>query len=166
MHRAKQLVQWMRWVVAKIRQQTGIFMSKIGSLLKKAKSRQADDLIPPLAVLIGAAAFGWWRQSFAAALFALAGLSLLAGIHNNTERMLAALKRSDGAPHVGDVDDARPTAEPTQENSAAVNQAIRSLKPWLANEVSLTEDNAKECCAVLVDSLAPKARAAAGAASR
>ena len=157
MYRAKQILPQMRSVVAKMRHQTGIFMSKIGSLLKKAKARQADDLIPPLAVVLGASAFGWWRQSFAAALFALAGLSLLAGIHNNTERMLAALRRWEGARH-GDADAL--IAEPIAENSSALSQAIGSLKPWLANEVSLTEENAKECCAVLVDSVAPKARAA------
>lgn len=61
---------------------------------------------------------------------------------------------------------ATPTAEPTQKNSAAVNEAIQSLKPWLANEASLTEENTKECCAALVDSLAQKARAATSSTSR
>ena len=79
--------------------------------------------------------------------------------------MLTALRRWEGDLHFADAD-ARPIAEPIAQNSGAISHAIGSLKPWLANEVSLTEENAKECCAVLVDSLAPKARAAAGAASR
>jgi hypothetical protein len=150
MHRAKQVWRWMRSLVAKISQQTRPLMAKVASLPKKAKSRQADDLIPPLAVLMGAAAFGLWRQSITAAIFALVGLSLLAGIYNNTERMLAALRRED----------ARALAEPTTADSGALSQAIGCLKPWLANEVPLTEENAKECCAVLLDSVAAKARPA------
>ncbi|HYL16560.1 MAG TPA: hypothetical protein VEV41_26230 [Terriglobales bacterium] len=158
MHRAKQVWQWMRSSAAKMGQQTGSLMTKVASLPKKAKSRQADDLIPPLAVLMGAAAFGLWRQSITAAIFALVGLSLLAGIYNNTERMLAALRRSEAEPQFGE--DARALAEPTTADSGALSQAIGCLKPWLANEVPLTEENAKECCAVLLDSVAAKARPA------
>ncbi len=157
MHRAKQAWQWLRLSASKMWQQTRP-KTEIASLLKKAKPRQAD-LIPPLAILIGAMAFGLWRQSFAAALFAGVGLFLLAGIYNNTGRMLAVLRRWEDEPHFGDVN-ARALAEPTSENTGALNQAIGCLRPWLANEVSLTEENAKECCAVLLDSVAGRARSA------
>jgi hypothetical protein len=155
---AKQMWLWVRSLVTRMWQQAGTVMVKVASLVKKTKSRQAEDLIPPLAILMGAAAFGYWWRSFAAALFALAALSLLAGIHNNTELMLAALGRSAGAPHFGD-GNADPLAEHTKAPSAR-DEAIGRLKPWLANEVSLTEDNAKECCAVLLDSIVTTAQSA------
>lgn len=130
----------------------------------RAKLRQAGDLIPLLAVALSAAAFGVWQHSIAAALFAGSGLVLLAAIHNNTQRILAELRHSDPEPELNKKH-ARVLAEPTAGNNGALNQAIGCLKPWLANEVSLTEDNAKECCAVILDSLAPKARAATGSSS-
>ena len=75
--------QWMRSLVAKMWQHT---LPKIGvaSLVKKLTPRQADDLILPLAILIGAVAFGLWRQRFAGALFAGVGLFFLARLmsHN------------------------------------------------------------------------------------
>jgi hypothetical protein len=155
MHRAKQVWRWMRSLAAKIRAQTSSLMAKVASLPRKARSRQSDDLIPPLAVLMGAAAFGLWRQSITAAIFAVVALSLLAGIHNNTKRMLAALRRPGADPQLGE--DARALAEPITADNGALSQAIGCLKPWLANEVPLTEENAKECCAVLLDSVAAKA---------
>ncbi|HYL12558.1 MAG TPA: hypothetical protein VEV41_05965 [Terriglobales bacterium] len=159
MHRANQLWQWMKSSAAKMWQQTRSLMVKVASLPKKAKHRQADDLIPPLAILMGAGAFGWWRQSFAAALFAGVGLSFLAVIYNNTERMLATLRRSESEPRFEEVG-ARALAGPAPENSGALNQAIGCLKPWLADEVSLTEENAKQYCAVLLDSVVGRARPA------
>lgn len=165
MRRVKQIWQWMRSTASKMWQQAGSSMKKIASLPNKAKLRQADDLIPPLAVVMGAAAFGFWQHSITAAIFAVAGLFLLAGIHNSTQRILTTLRHSDPEPHFDNLR-ARVLAEPTAENTGPLNQAISSLKPWLANEVSLTEENAKECCAVLVDSLAQRARAATAANSR
>jgi hypothetical protein len=160
MHCAKQGWQWRRSLVAKMWQHT-LPKIDVASLVKKLTPRQADDLILPLAILIGAVAFGFWRQSFAAALCAGVGLFFLARIYNNTERMLAVVRRSEDGPHFGDVD-ARALPEHPTENSGALNQAIGCLKPWLANEVSLTEENAKECCAVLLDSVAGRARSATG----
>jgi hypothetical protein len=158
MHRVKQAWQWLRSSAAKMWQQAHRKI-KVASLTKKARPQQSDGLIPTLAFLMGAVAFGLWQQSFAAALFAGVGLFLLAGIYHKTERMLGVLRRSEYGPHFADVS-ARALAEPTTENSGALNQAIGSLKPWLANEVSLTEENAKEYCAVLLDSVVGKARSA------
>jgi len=159
MHRAKQVWQLTRSLPAKTWQQIRPLVIKLASLLKKAKSRQARGLIPPAGVLIGAVAFGLWWQNFAAALFAGIGLFFLAGIYNATERMLATSRRSEGEPHSGDRT-AHTLPEPTLENSDAVNEAIGSLKPWVTDEVLLTEENAKQCCAVLLDSVASRARRA------
>jgi len=155
MHRDKQVRHCMRALAVKMSQQIRFLMIKVASLWKKTQSWQPHNLIPTLGTLMGTVAFGLWQQSFAAALFAGIGLFFLAGIYNNIERMLAALRRSEGDPHFGNVD-VRARVEPTTENSGALNQAIGCLKPWLANEVSLTEENAKECCAVLLDSVAAR----------
>jgi hypothetical protein len=157
MHRVKHAWQWLRSLAAKMWQQAHPNI-KVASLLKKAKPQQSD-LIPTLAILMGMAALGFWQQSFAAALFAGVGLFLLAGIYNNTERMLAVLRPSEDGPHFRAVN-ASTLAEPTTEDSGALNQAIGCLRPWLANEVSLTEENAKESCAVLLESVAGRARSA------
>jgi hypothetical protein len=153
MDRAKQVKEWMRLVAVKIWQQTRPLMTKVASLLKETKPQHVHDLIPPLSILMGAVAFGLWWQSLAAALFAAIPLFFLAGIYKTTERTLAAVQRSAGEELFGNVD-SRTRVEPTSENSDALKEAIRCLQPWLANEVSLTEENAKECCAVLLASVA------------
>lgn len=165
MHRAKQVWQWMRSLVVKMGQQTGALMVRVASLVKKATSRQARDLVMVLGILTGAVVFGLWWESFTASLFAGIVLSFLAGIYKTNQRMLAALRRLEGVPRFGKLS-SRSIPGQAQENSDALNDAIRCLKPWLANEVSLTEQNAKECCAVLVDSVGVRARAAAGTMSR
>ena len=165
MHRAKQVWQWMRSLVVKMWQQSGASMTKVASLLKKAKSRQGLDLIMLLGILIGVVTFGLWWQSFTASLFAGIVLSFLAGNYKTNRRMLAAVRRLEGVPRFGK-ENSRTLSGPTQENSGALNEAIGCLKPWLANEVSLTEENAKECCSVLLDSVAARTRAAAATMSR
>lgn len=157
MHRAKQVWQWMRSLPAKTWQRTRPLVMKLTNLLKQARSRPAYDMIPPLGILIGAVAFGLWSQSFAAALFAGVGLFFLAGIYKTSQRMLAAAGRSESGPRLPDRDTPA-LAQPTGENSAALNEAIQCLKPWLANEVSLTEENVRDRCAVLVDSIVERAR--------
>jgi len=130
---------------------------KVAKLLKQAGYPQAHNMIPPLGILIGAAAFGFWWQSFAAALFAGIGLFFLAGIYKTSVRMLAALQPSESKPRFADSD--TPTvAQPTPDNSDALNEAIGCLKPWLANEVDLTEEKVRDRCAVLVDSVVVRAR--------
>jgi len=123
-------------------------MSKFTWVLKKAMSWPAQELIVPLGTLIGAAACGWWSQSLAAALFAGIGLFFLAGLWKTSAQVSAALTQSEARPRFRNQDNRTP------EDSDDLKQAIRRLEPWLANEVSLTEENAKESCAVLLDSLA------------
>ena len=86
-----------------------------GDLVREPRLQTSDRL----GKLIGAMAFGLWRQSFAAALFAGVGLFFLARIYNNTERMLAELGRPGDRPHFGDVDARRP-CRTTTDNSGAL----------------------------------------------
>jgi len=159
MHRAKQAWQLTRSLAVKTWQHSRPLVIKLASLLKRARFRQSRGMIPPAGVLMGAVAFGVWWQNLAAALFAGIGLFFLAGIYKTTERMLATTRRSEAETHSGDLA-AHTLPEPTLENSDTVNEAIGSLKPWVADEVLLTEEDAKQCCAVLLDSVASRARRA------
>ncbi len=151
MHRAKQVWQWLTSLPAKTWRRFRPLLMKLADLLKQARPQQVRQIIPPLGIVIGALAFGLWSQSIAAALFAGIGLFFLAGIYKTSERTLAAVWPSDSQP------DARVIAK-APENSAALNEAIHCLKPWLANEVSLTEEDVRDHCAVLVDSVVQRAR--------
>ena len=160
MYYGKQVWQWIRASAVKMWQHSYPLMTKVAckvtQLPKKTTSQQALDLVTPLGILIGSVAFGLWWQKFTAALFAAIALFFLAGIYKTAERILAAVQVSEGVQHFGKVD-ADTISDPTPEKSDALAEAIGCLKPWLANEVSLTEENAKECCALLIDSLATRA---------
>ena len=148
----------MRSLVAKFSQQIRSSLGKLARVLNKARSRQVRELIAPVGTVMGAAAFGWWSQSFAAALFAAIALFFLAGIYKRSEQVLAAVTRLGASPRFGNEDNR--TLSRATPNRDALKQAIGRLEPWLANEVSLTEENAKEWCAVLLDSVAARARPA------
>lgn len=150
MHHAKQVWQWVASLPSKTRGWSRPLLMKLA--LKQAGWQQAHKMIPPLGVAIGAVAFGLWSQSFAATLFAGIGLFFLAGIYKSGERVLAALRQSDGKPDTATI------AQAVPENNEVLNEAIQGLKPWLANEVSLTEEDVRDRCAVLVDSVVQKAR--------
>jgi hypothetical protein len=120
----------------------------VASLGKKAKeavvvdrsAKWIHDTIPPVAVLVGAAALGLWSGSISAGLFAGVGLFFLAGIYRALRQIVAILRL-----------ERERRGEPKFEASA---RAIEHLQPWVAGETSLTEESAKACCAVLLDSLA------------
>jgi hypothetical protein len=69
-------------------------------LVKKAKTAMVFDLsanwirnaIPPVAVLAGAAAFGFWQDSIGAGVFACFALFLLAGIYKALRQIVATLR--------------------------------------------------------------------------
>jgi hypothetical protein len=136
--------------VAKFSQQIRSSLGKLAGALNNARSWQAHELVAPVGTVMGAAAFGWWSQSFAAALFAAIALFFLAGIYKRSEQVLAAVTRLGASPRFGNEDNR--TLSRVTPNSDALKQAIGRLEPWLANEVSLTEETAKECCAVLLGS--------------
>jgi hypothetical protein len=72
----------------------------IASLVKKAKTVMVFDLsanwirsaIPPVAVLAGAAAFGFWQDSIGAGAFACFALFLLAGIYKALRQIVVTLR--------------------------------------------------------------------------
>jgi len=150
MHQAKQVWRRLASLPSKTWGRTRPLLMKLA--LKQAGWQQAHKMIPPLGVAIGAVAFGLWSQSFAAALFAGIGLFFLAGIYKSSVRALAAVRKSDSKP------DTAAMAQAVTENSEALNEAIQGLKPWLANEVLLTEEDVRDRCAVLVDSVVQRAR--------
>jgi hypothetical protein len=154
--RLGQLKQWMERAAARLRQQSRPAILTLATLVKEVGSRHTNELILALGIVIGAAAFGWWRQSFAAGLFAAIPLFFLAAIYRTTEQTLAAVRQLDIAAGVENKIVEAP-AEPALQNHDALNQAIACLTPWVENEVSLTEENAKQCCAILLASIIDRA---------
>ena len=135
----------------------------IASLIKKAKKAVVLDLsanlmhdtIPPIAVLVGAAAFGFWWSSISAGLFACFALFFLAGIYKTLRQIVATLRwehdRMIAANSNWNTSTISERSEPNFEVSAS---AIEHLRPWVKDETSLTEENAKAYCSVLLDTLA------------
>jgi CheY-like chemotaxis protein len=93
-----------------------------------------------VAEFAGAAALGFWCGSISAALFAGVVLFFLAGIYKALRQIVATLGsgRSGGS----------------ERNFEISARAIEHLRPWIEDETSLTEESAKACCAVLLDTLA------------
>ncbi|HEV8525304.1 MAG TPA: hypothetical protein VGQ71_12460 [Terriglobales bacterium] len=113
--------------------------------------QQVRDAIPTVSIIIGAAAFGLWRNSFGAALFAGIALFFLASIHGELKRVVAAVSRREREPMAtGNMKRETPAIEPRRSEIAT--KAIERLQPWVAGETSLTEEDAKTCCAALIKS--------------
>src|SRR6266436_3069130 len=135
----------------------------IASLVKKVKRDMAanlsanwiHDAIPPVAVIGGAVAFGFWQDSTSAGLFACFSLFLLAGIYKALRQIVATHRwqpdRTIAANASGNTSRIAERSEPTFEISA---KAIEHLLPWVKDETSLTEESAKAYCSVLLDTLA------------
>jgi len=161
MDRLKQVWQWMKSLPAKTWMALRPLQVKFAGFLKQAGSQQASLVVPVLAILTGAVTFGLWWQSFSAALFAGISLSFLAGIYRNSQRTLVAIRQSEIKPFAEEAAArAEPPviAQPVPEDSEAVKEAVQYLQPWLASEVSLTEEGVRDRCAVLVDSVLERAR--------
>ena len=130
---------------------------RIASLVKKAKTVMVFDLsanwirnaIPPVAVLAGATALGFWQDSIGAAVFACFALFLLAGIYKALRQIVAALPRKPdrifAANPNWNISRIEERSEPNFEISA---KAIEHLLPWVKDETSLTEESAKAYCSV------------------
>lgn len=124
-------------------------------LSQKFRSQQIRENMPNAGILVGAVAFGLWWQNLGAAIFGGIGLSFLAGIYKATRRMHSEFELSgNGSQFRNDAD----RLDGTPENSDELKRAISTLKPWLANTVTLTEEDAKQCCEVLVDSVVERAK--------
>ena len=114
-----------------------------------------NDAIPPVAVIGGAVAFGFWQSSIIAALFACFALFLLAGIYKALRQIVAALRREPdriiAANPNWNISRIAERSEPNLEIGAT---AIEYLLPWVKGETSMTEESAKEYCSVLLDTFA------------
>jgi hypothetical protein len=135
----------------------------IASVVKKAKKGMSASLsanwirnaIPPVAVLGGAVAFGFWQDSIGAGLFACVVLFLLAGIYKAMRQIVATLRwERDRVIPANSNWNISKIAEQSQPNLEIGAKAIEHLRPWVEDEASLTEENAKAYCSVLLDTLA------------
>jgi hypothetical protein len=112
-------------------------------------------VIPALAVVGGAAAFGFWQDSISAGLFACFALFFLAGIYKALRQIVATIRwKRDSviAPNSGW--NTSGTAERSERNFEVGAKAIEHLRPWVEGETPLTEESAKAYCSVLLDTFA------------
>ncbi len=135
----------------------------IASLVKKAKKGMVanlsanwiHDAIPPVAVIGGAVAFGFWQDSIIAALFACFALFLLAGIYKALRQIVATHRwEPDRIVAANPNWNTSRIAERSEPNFEIGAKAIEHLLPWVKDETSLTEESAKAYCSVLLDTLA------------
>ena len=132
------------------------FLVKVNrEMVANLSTNWIHDAIPPVAVIGGAVAFGFWQSSIIAALFACFALFLLAGIYKGLRQIVAALRREPdrifAANPNWNISRIPERSEPNFEISAT---AIEHLLPWVKGETSLTEESAKEYCSVLLDTFA------------
>src|SRR2546425_525289 len=129
----------------------------IASLIKKAKNAMAFDLsaqwihdtIPSVAVLAGAAAFGFWWDSVSAGLFACFALFFLAGIYKGLRQLVATLRWEHARIIAANSNwNTSGTVERSERNFEISAKAIEHLLPWVKDETSLTEESAKAYCSV------------------
>jgi len=130
-------------------------------MAKKAKKAIVFDLsatwihnvIPPVAVLAGAAAFGFWWGSISAGLFACFALSFLAAIYKALRQIVSILHWELDC-KLSENSNGSSIAMRSEQDFEVSARAIEHLRPWVGDETSLTEERAKACCAVLLDTLA------------
>ena len=130
-------------------------------MAKKAKKAIVFDLsatwihnvIPPVAVLAGAAAFGFWWGSISAGLFACFALSFLAAIYKALRQIVSILHWERDC-KLSENSNGSSIAMRSEQDFEVSARAIEHLRPWVEDETSLTEERAKACCAVLLDTLA------------
>jgi hypothetical protein len=133
------------------------------SLFKKAKKGMSPSLsanwirnaIPLIAVLGGAAAFGFWQDSIGAGLFTFFFLWFLAGIYKTLRQIVATLRwERDRVIPASSNWNASTTGEGSDLNVEVGARAIEHLRPWVEDGAALTEESAKAYCSVLLDTLA------------
>jgi len=135
----------------------------IASLGKKAKKGMVanlsanwiHDAISAIAVLGAAVAFGFWRDSISAGLFACFALFLMAGIYKALQQIVATLRwEPDGTVAANVHWNTFSAAERSEPNFEISAKAIEHLLPWVKDEACLTEESAKAYCSVLLGTLA------------
>ena len=113
------------------------------------------DTMPPVAVVGGAVAFGFWQESIIAALFACFALFFLAGIYKGLRQLVATLRwEHDRIIAANSNWNTSGTVERSERNFEVGAKAIEHLRPWVEDETALTEERAKAYCSVLLDTLA------------
>jgi hypothetical protein len=137
----------------------------IASLVKRTKkgmdaslsAKEIRKAIPALAVVGGAAAFGFWQDSIGAGVFACFALFLLAGIYNALRRIVVALRGEPDSMIAANANwKVSRSAERGERNFEMSAEAIEHLLPWVKDETALTEESAKAYCSVLLDTLAAR----------
>jgi hypothetical protein len=135
----------------------------IASLVKKVKKGMLSNLsaswihdaIPPVAVIGGVVAFGFWWDSISAGLFTCFALFLLAGIYKALRQIVATLRREPDRIFAANPNwNISRIAERSEPNFEISAKTIEHLLPWVKDETSLTEESAKAYCSVLLDTLA------------
>ncbi len=125
----------------------------ISSLVKRGKKGIVADLsangihkmISPIAVLAGAAAFGFWWSSISAGLFACFALFFLAGIYKALQQIVTTLRwERDRIIAENSIQNASGTIERSERNLEIGTRAIEHLRPWVRGETSLTEDRCSD----------------------
>lgn len=128
-------------------------------LLKNLKIRRylarqsVRELLPQIAIVAGATAFGLWVNSGAAGLFGLVLLFLLWEIGRSVER-LAGVLRTQPPAALSAGWRANGTEATSQRSIYISAKAMDRLRPWVEDESTLTEESAKAYCSVLLDTLA------------
>jgi hypothetical protein len=112
------------------------------------------DTILFVAVLAGAATFGFWWDSIGAGVFACCALFFLAGIYKALRQIVATLRREHDRTMAANRNwNTSSAADRSERNFAVSARAIEHLLPWVKDETSLTEESAKAYCSVLLDTL-------------
>ena len=155
MHVEMHAAQRISTVAFNVRQWFGSLEEKVAHLSRtigvdRLSVQEVRDAIYALTIVMGAAACGLRWNSFGAALFAGVALFFLAGIHRAMKRVVAAVSRSERErSEIEDIKRDIHLSKPGKSEGA--EWAIDWLRPWVAGETSLTEEEAKSCCAALLD---------------
>jgi len=112
----------------------------ITSMAKKAKKAIVFDLsatwihnvIPPVAVLAGAAAFGFWWGSISAGLFACFALSFLAAIYKALRQIVSILHWERDC-KLSENSNGYSIAMRSERDFEVSARAIEHLGPWVAD---------------------------------
>ena len=147
---------WINPLATKIQQWIASFVKKAKkAVVSNLSANRIQDTIPPVAVLAGAVAFGFWWNSISAGLFACFALFLLAGIYKTLRQIVATLRWEHDLMIAANSNwNTSSIAKRRERNFEVSARAIDHLRPWVKDETSLTEESAKAHCSVLLDTLA------------
>ena len=147
---------WMSPLATKMQRWTASFVKKAKkAVVFDLSANWIHDTIPPVGVLAGATAFGFWWNNISAGLFACFALFFLAGIYKTLRQIVATLRwEHDRMIAANSNWNTSSIAKRRERNFEVSARAIEHLRPWVQDETSLTEENAKAYCSVLLDTLA------------